>query len=84
MRHRFLSGGKRFPDGALGQTISVSGVPYTVVGVLAENGDSTEGSGDDVIYIPYANALRLAGRIWGHVSDDQYGPGHGVCCQGHH
>ena len=29
-----------------------------VVGVLAESGDSTEGSVDDVIYIPYANAQR--------------------------
>ena len=32
-----------------------------VVGVLAEIGDSTEGSVDDVIYIPYANAQRLGG-----------------------
>lgn len=72
-----------FRTDPLGQTISVSGVPYMVVGVLAESGDSTEGSVDDVIYIPYANAQRL-GRIWGHVSDDQYGPGYGVCCQGHH
>ena len=32
-----------------------------VVGVLAESGDSTEGSVDDVIYIPYANAQRLGG-----------------------
>ena len=31
-----------------------------VVGVLAESGD-TEGSVDDVIYIPYANAQRLGG-----------------------
>ena len=36
-------------------------VPYMVVGVLAESGDSTEGSVDDVIYIPYANAQRLGG-----------------------
>ena len=50
-----------FQTDPLGQTISVSGVPYTVVGVLAESGDSTEGSGDDVIYIPYANAQRLGG-----------------------
>ena len=36
-------------------------MPYTVVGVLEESGDSTEGSGDDVVYIPYANAQRLGG-----------------------
>ena len=50
-----------FRTDPLGQTISVSGVPYMVVGVLAESGDSTEGSVDDVIYIPYANAQRLGG-----------------------
>ena len=50
-----------FQGDPLGQKISISGVPYTVVGVLAESGDSTEGSGDDVIYIPYENAQKLAG-----------------------
>ena len=50
-----------FQTDPLGQTISVSGVPYTVVGVLAESGDSSEGSSDDVIYIPYANAQQLGG-----------------------
>ena len=50
-----------FQGDPLGQTISISGVPYTVVGVLEESGDSTEGSGDDVVYIPYANAQRLGG-----------------------
>ena len=48
-----------FQGDPLGQTISISGVPYTVVGILAESGDSTEGSGDDVIYIPYGNAQRM-------------------------
>ena len=48
-----------FRTDPLGQTISVSGVPYMVVGVLAESGDSTEGSVDDVIYIPYENAQRM-------------------------
>ena len=48
-----------FRGDALGKTISLRGVPYTIVGVLAENADGTEGSGDDVIYIPYENAQRM-------------------------
>ena len=50
-----------FRGDALGKTISLSGVPYTVIGVLSKSGDSSEGSADDVIYIPYANAQRLGG-----------------------
>jgi putative ABC transport system permease protein len=41
--------------------IAISGVPYKVIGVLNESADSTEGSQDDQIYIPYSNALRLNG-----------------------
>ena len=44
---------------AIGKTISLSGVPYTIVGVLNESADSSEGSGDDVIYIPYENAKHM-------------------------
>ncbi|NLF34403.1 MAG: ABC transporter permease, partial [Clostridiales bacterium] len=44
---------------ALGKVITIRGTPYTVVGVLEEKADSTEGSGDDVVFIPYSNALRL-------------------------
>ncbi len=47
-----------FRGDALGKTISLSGVPYTVVGVLNKSGDSSEGSADDVLYIPYENARR--------------------------
>lgn len=46
---------------AVGQNLSIGGVPYTVIGVLDESADSTEGSGDDQIYIPYSNAIRLSG-----------------------
>ena len=47
---------------ALGKTIFVGGVPYTVVGVLAQSGDTLEeGGGDDQVYIPYPNAMRLSG-----------------------
>ena len=50
-----------FRGDALGKTISLGGVPYTVIGVLSKSGDSSEGSADDVIYIPYENALELMG-----------------------
>ena len=49
-----------FRGDALGKTISLGGVPYTVIGVLSKSGDSSEGSADDVIYIPYENAQRMA------------------------
>ena len=48
-----------FRGDAMGKTISLSGVPYTVIGVLSKSGDSSEGSADDVIYIPYENAQRM-------------------------
>ena len=41
-----------FGGDALGQTISIGGVPYTVVGVLRQSGDTLqEGGRDDQIYI---------------------------------
>ena len=42
-----------FGGQGLGQTLTVGGVPYTVIGVLSQKADSTEGSGDDLIYLPY-------------------------------
>ena len=48
-----------FNGDALGKTLSVFGTPYTVVGVLEKKADNTEGSGDDQMFIPYGNALRL-------------------------
>ena len=57
-----------FRGDALGKTISLSGVPYTVIGVLSKSGDSSEGSADDVIYIPYENAARMGGGSMGGVS----------------
>ncbi|MFR0769154.1 MAG: ABC transporter permease [Dysosmobacter sp.] len=60
VRHRQLIWRRTaFRGDALGKTISLSGVPYTVVGVLSKSGDSSEGSADDVIYIPYENAQRM-------------------------
>ncbi len=49
-----------FGGDALGKTLTVSGAPFTVVGVLAQNGDNSEGSSDDCIYIPYTQADRLS------------------------
>jgi putative ABC transport system permease protein len=43
-------------------TVKINGSTYTVVGVLEEMSDSTEGTDDDVVYIPYTTASRLAGN----------------------
>ncbi len=51
-----------FGGDALGKTITVGGVPYTVVGVLEQKADLTEGSGDDSLYLPYGNFLRMSGQ----------------------
>ena len=45
----------------VGDTIRIDGQIFTIVGVLEEQDDSTEGSTDDCIYIPYSVACRLAG-----------------------
>ena len=51
-----------FQGNALGQTISIGGIPYTVVGVLQQQSDTMkEGGSDDQVYIPYQNALQLSG-----------------------
>ncbi len=50
-----------FGGNAMGKTLTLSGVPFTVVGVLDVCADVTEGSGDDVVYLPYTQAVRLSG-----------------------
>ncbi len=48
-----------FRGDALGQTLTLSGAPFTVIGVLDERAGLTEGGADDVIYLPYTQAQRL-------------------------
>ncbi|MDP4118805.1 MAG: ABC transporter permease [Bacillota bacterium] len=45
---------------ALGESISVNGKKFTVVGVLKEKAKSEESSSDDVVYIPYTIAQKMA------------------------
>ena len=46
-----------FGGDGLGQTLTVGGIPY--IGTLAQKADSTEGSGDDLIYLPYGMVEQL-------------------------
>ena len=48
-----------FPGEALGKRMTINGVPYTVIGVLSQSADNTEGSGDDVVFLPYGCAMNL-------------------------
>lgn len=43
---------------ALDKQIKINGTPYTIVGVLEQQEDSTQSSEDDVIYIPYTTAAK--------------------------
>lgn len=43
----------------IGETIRLNGMPYKVVGMLKEKGDSLMGSSDDQIYIPFSAAQRM-------------------------
>lgn len=45
----------------VGETLKINGSAYLVIGVLEETANSEESSGDDMIYIPYTTATRLAG-----------------------
>lgn len=45
---------------ALNQVIKINGEPYTIVGVLEEKGDSSEGSADQCLYLPYTNASKMS------------------------
>lgn len=45
---------------ALGETIKLNGNSYKIAGVLKEKEDSASGTADDVIYIPYTNAIAMS------------------------
>lgn len=47
---------------ALGQTLKINGVAHRIVGVLEEQGDSSEGSSDDCVFLPYTSATKLSGN----------------------
>ena len=50
-----------FRGDALGKTLTIGGVPYTVVGVMAQELEELrEGGSDDVVYIPYENAMEMS------------------------
>jgi putative ABC transport system permease protein len=55
-----LFGGNVYADSAL----IINGSSYTVIGVLKEISDSTASSTDDIVYIPYTTATRLAGNAF--------------------
>lgn len=45
---------------ALGETLKINGEPFTIVGVLKEQSDSSENSSDQCIYIPYTIASKMS------------------------
>ena len=52
-----------FDGDPLGQTLSVDGHRYTVIGVLEQLQENMqEGGSDDQLYIPYENALEIMGE----------------------
>ncbi len=48
-------------SGAIGKTVRLNGEPYTVIGVLEEEVNSTQSSSDNAMYIPYTTALKANG-----------------------
>ena len=51
-----------FGGDALGQTLTINGQAYTVIGVLEQVRENMEKGGpDDQVYIPYENALEMLG-----------------------
>ena len=54
-----------FNNNPVGETIKIGGNTFTIIGAMAEELESEEGSTDDCVYIPYTTAARLSntGRI---------------------
>lgn len=57
--YKTLFGGKGNP---IGKRVMVGAIPYTVVGILAEQASSFGASGNEDVYIPYRNALATYSR----------------------
>ncbi len=49
-----------FGGNAIGQTFKINGNQFTIVGVIEEQSDSTEGSSDDMVLIPYTLGRSLS------------------------
>ena len=48
-------------DGAgVGETVKIGGYTYTIIGVLNEKADSSEYGDDNVVLIPYTNAVKMS------------------------
>ncbi len=47
-------------NNSVGQTIKINGTKFTVAGVFEETADSTDGSTDEVIVIPYTVAQKMS------------------------
>ena len=45
----------------IGQEIAINGFHYRVIGVLEEQADSSEGSSDDMILVPYTCGTKISG-----------------------
>ena len=64
-----LFGENALPEEAIGQTIRVKQVPFTVIGVLAKKGQSMLGSDqDDVVFVPLSTARN---RLFGNQAGKQ-------------
>ncbi len=51
-----------FHGDALDKQLTIGGIKYTVIGVIKQaNEIMEEGGGDDMVYIPYENAMQLSG-----------------------
>ena len=51
-----------FRGDALGKTLTIGGVPYTVIGVLSQTQEiMNEGGENDKVFIPYENAMQMSG-----------------------
>ena len=51
-----------FQGDALDKELTIGGLKYTVIGVMKQGSEiMEEGGGDDIVYIPYENAMQLSG-----------------------